>query len=136
MNYWDLNNKTIKNEYLLSLIDELLNWFGQVKLFTQLDLTNAYHWRRIYEGDKWKMTFRTQYDYFKYQVMSFSLFNTSATFQGYLNKILAKKFNILVIIYLDDILIYTKNLEQTHIQAVHWVLDQFRKHSLFPNLKK
>ena len=70
---------------------------------------NAYHRMRICEGDKWKTAFRTRYGHFKYQAILFSLSNTPATFQGYVNKILAEKLDIFVIIYLDDILIYTKD---------------------------
>ena len=68
--------------------------------------------------------------------MPFGLSNTPATFQEYVNKILAKKLDIFVIVYLDDILIYIKDLGQLHIEAVHWVLDQLWKYSLFANLKK
>ena len=82
------------------------------------------------------MAFRIQYGYFEYQVMLFGLFNTSATFQGYVNKILAEKLDIIVVIYLDNIMIYTKNPRHPHIEAVRWVLDQLRKHSFFVNLKK
>ena len=80
LDYWDLNNRTIKNQYLLPLIGELLDWFDRAKQFTQLDLTNAYHRMRIREGDEWKTAFRTRYRYFKYQVMPFGLSNTPATF--------------------------------------------------------
>ena len=68
--------------------------------------------------------------------MYFGLFNTPATFQGYINKILAEKWDIFVIVYLKDILIYTKDLGQPHVEAVHWVLDQLRKYLRFANLKK
>ena len=68
--------------------------------------------------------------------MPFGLSNAQATFQGYVNKILAKKLDIFVIVYLDDILIYTKDPGQPHVEAVRWVLDKLRKHSLFANLKK
>ncbi len=68
--------------------------------------------------------------------MLFGLTNASATFQGYINKILAEKLDVFVIVYLDDILIYTKNEGEKHIQAVWWVLDQLRKYSLYANLKK
>ena len=64
---------------------------------------------RICEDDKWKTAFRTQYDHFKYQVMPFGRFNALATFQRYVNKILAERLDIFVIVYLDDILIYTKD---------------------------
>ena len=91
---------------------------------------------RIDEGDKWKIAFRIRYGHFKYQIMPFGLSNAPATFQRYVNKILAEKLDIFVIVYLDDILIYTKDQSQPHFEAVRWVLDQLRKYSLFANLKK
>ena len=68
--------------------------------------------------------------------MPFGLSNAPASFQGYINKILAAKLNIFIIIYLDDILIYNKNLGQGHVDAVWWVLELLRKNGLFANLKK
>ena len=91
---------------------------------------------RIHESDKWKTVFRTQYGHFKYQVMLFGLFNIPATFQEYVNKILAKKLDVFVIVYLDNILIYIKDLGQPYIEVVRWVLGQLWKYSLFANLKK
>ena len=119
VDYWGLNNITIKNRYLLFLIGESLDRFGQARRFTQLDLTNAYHQMRIREGDEWKTAFRTRYGHFEYQVMPFGLSNAPATFQRYFKKILAKKLDIFVIVYLDDILIYTKDPGQPHVEAVH-----------------
>ena len=66
---------------------------------------------RICEDDKWKTAFRTRYGHFEYQVMPFGQFNAPAIFQGYVNKILAEKLDIFVIVYLDDLLIYIKNLD-------------------------
>ena len=63
----------------------------------------------IREGNEWKTAFRTWYSNFEYQVMSFELSNASANIQGYINKILAEKLDIFVIVYLDDIFIYTKD---------------------------
>ena len=68
--------------------------------------------------------------------MPFGLFNTPASFQRYINKILTEKLDIFVILYLDNILIYTKDLGQLQIDTVRWVLEQFRKYGLFANLKK
>ncbi len=68
--------------------------------------------------------------------MPFRLTNAPATFQGYINKILAGKLDVFVIVYLDDILIHTENEGEEHVQAVRWVLDQLRKHLLYANLKK
>ena len=73
---------------------------------------------RIREGDKWKITFKTRYGHFKYQVTSFSLMNASASFQGYINKILLEKFDIFVIVYLDDILIFTNDNGDGHVAAI------------------
>ena len=69
-------------------------------------------------------------------MIPFRLSNTPASFQDYINKILAEKLDIFVIVYLDDILIYTENQGQGHIEVVRWVLDLLRKNGLFANLKK
>ena len=68
--------------------------------------------------------------------MLFKLSNVPASFQGYINKILAEKLDIFVIVNLDEILIYTKDLSQAHVDAVQWVLEELRRNSLFANLKK
>ena len=80
--------------------------------------------------------FRTQYGHFKYQVISFGLTNVPASFQEYINKIFAKKLNILIIIYLNNIFIYTDDDGDSHIVAVRLVLDQLRQLLLYANLKK
>ncbi len=123
VDYRGLNNLTIKNRYPLPLVGESLDRLGQAWRFTQFGLNNAYHWMRIREGDEWKMAFRTRYGHSKYQVMLFGLTNASATFQSYITKILAEKLNVFVIVYLDDILIYTENEGKEHVKAVWWVLD-------------
>ena len=66
VDYWDLNNLTIKNRYSLPLIGESLDWLRRGKQFTQLNLTSAYHRKRIKEGDEWKTTFQTWYGHFEY----------------------------------------------------------------------
>ena len=91
---------------------------------------------RIKEGDKWKTAFQTRYGHFEYQVMPFGLTNAPGSFQGYVNKILAEKLDIFIIVYLDDILIYTKDPGKAHVEAVRWVLDVLRKYGLYANLKK
>ena len=118
VDYRGLNNLTIKNRYPLPLIGESLDRLGRAKRFTQLDLTSAYHRMRIREGDEWKTAFRTRYGHFEYQVMPFGLMNAPASFQGYINKILAEKLDIFVIVYLDDILIYTKDDRDGHVTAI------------------
>ena len=82
------------------------------------------------------MAFRTWYGHFKYQVMLFGLSNALASFQGYINKILAKKLNIFVIVYFDNIFIYTKDLGQAHVNPVQWILEELRRNGIIANLKK
>ena len=91
---------------------------------------------KIYKGDKWKIAFRTRYGQFKYQMISFGLTNAPASFQWYINKIFAEKFDIFIIVYLDDILIYTSNDRDSHVVVICWVLEQSKKFLLFVNLKK
>ena len=69
-------------------------------------------------------------------MIPFSLSNAPASFQGYINKILAKKLDIFDILYLDDIFIYIKDFEQANVDTIYWVLDILQKHSLFIKLKK
>ncbi len=118
VDYRGLNNLTIKNRYPLPLVGESLDQLSQARHFTQLDLINAYHQMRIKEGNEWKTAFRTRYGHFEYQVMLFRLTNAPATFQGYINKILVEKLYVFMIVYLDDILIYTESKGEEHIQAV------------------
>ena len=82
------------------------------------------------------MVFWTRFSYFKYQVLLFRLFNAVISFQGYINKILVKKFNIFIIIHLNNIFIYIEDLGQAHIDAVYLDLKKLQKHDLFANLKK
>ena len=118
INYRGLNNLTLKNRYPLPLIGESLDRLGRAKRFTQLDLTSTYYQMRIHKQDEWKTAFRTRYGYFEYQVMLFGLTNAPASFQGYINKILTEKLDIFVIVYLDDIVIYTEDDGDGHIAAV------------------
>ena len=136
VDYLGLNNLTIKNRYPLPLIGESLDRLGKGKRFTQLDLTSAYHRMRIKEGNKWKTAFRTEYGHYEYQVMPFGPSNAPASFQDYIIKILAEKLNIFIIVYLDNILIYTEDPGQAHGDGVQWVLDILKKHGLYANLKK
>ncbi len=91
---------------------------------------------RIQEGDEWKTAFHTRYCHFKYQIIPFGFSNTPANFQGYINKILTKKLDSFIVVYLDNILIYTKDLGQPHVDVVQWVLEQLQKHCFYVNLKK
>ena len=78
-------------------------------MFSKLDLRNAYYRLHIKEGDEWKTAFKTRYGLFKYMVMPFSLANAPTTFQAYIYKALGYLVNSICIVYLDDILIYSKD---------------------------
>ena len=91
---------------------------------------------RIQEDDEWKTVFHTKYDYFNYQIMPFGLSNALTSFQSYINRILAKKLNIFVIVYLDNIFIYVKYSGQPYINEVLYILDKLQRHKYFANWKK
>lgn len=82
------------------------------------------------------MFLKTQYGHFKYQMIFFGLFKALASFQRYINKISAKKLNVFLIIYPKNIVIYTNDFKQAHINRIQWVVDFPRKNSLFANLKQ
>ena len=92
VDYWGLNNITIKNQYLLLLIDKSLDWLGWAKRFTQLDLTNAYHWMRIHKGDEWKTAFRIQYSHIEYQVMLLAFLMLRVPFKDMLTRFWLKSW--------------------------------------------
>ena len=112
VNYRGLNLFTIKNRYLLFLIKESIDRFSKIKIYTRLNITIAYHRLRIRKDDEWKTTFRTRYDHFEYQVLFFDFTNAFASFQVYINKVLTEKLNVCVIVYLNDIIVYSKTFEQ------------------------
>ena len=130
MNYRDLNLLTIKNRYSLPFIKKSINRFSKVKIYTRLNITIAYHRLKIRKNDEWKTTFRTRYDHFEYQILFFDFTNALASFQVYINKILTKKLNVCVIVYLNDIIVYLKTLEQ-HNKNVCWMLKQLKLFSLY-----
>ena len=81
-------------------------------MYTKIDLKHAYHLVRIREGDKWKTVFCTRYGSFKWCVMPFGLTNAPAAFQRFMNDIFSDMLDVCILIYLDDILIYSDNMEQ------------------------
>ena len=101
----------------------------------KIDLQDAYHRIAIAKEDRWKTTFRTRYGHFKYFVMPFGLTNSPATFQAYINKALSGLVDAICVVYLDNILIYSENLED-HRRHVYEVFERLRHFSLFANLKK
>jgi hypothetical protein len=130
-----LNRVTIKDRTPLPLISETLDRLRRSKRFTKIDLTNAYHRIRIREGDEWKTAFRTRYGHFEYLVLPFGLSNAPATFQAYINQALVGLVDVICVVYLDDILIFSERIED-HTKAVHEVFERLRKYGLYANLSK
>jgi hypothetical protein len=104
-------------------------------VFSKLDLRNAYHRIRIREGDEWKTAFRTRYGHFEYLVMPFGLTNAPATFQAYINRALRGLVDVFCIVYLDDILIFSRS-EKEHYEHLEAVIERLHRAELYANPKK
>jgi len=112
---------TVKNRYPLPLMSSMFKPLTHATIFTKLDLRSAYHLVRIREGDEWKTAFNTHLGHFEYLVMPFGLTNAPAVFQALVNDLLRDMLNVFVVVYLDDILIFSRS-EQEHRQHVRLVL--------------
>lgn len=104
-------------------------------VFTTLDLRNAYHLVHIRKGDEWKTAINTPSGHYEYLVMPFGLTNAPAVFQGLVNVVLWDMLNHFVFVYIDDILMFSKSLED-HVQHVRAVLLRLMEHSLFVKAEK
>jgi hypothetical protein len=120
VDYRGLNRLTHKDRYPLPLITDLLDAPAKARIYTKLDLRHAYHLLRISEGDKPKTAFRTRYRFFEWRVMPFGLTNAPAAFQQFVNSIFANLLDVCVVVYLDDILIYSDTPEKhtKHVREV------------------
>jgi hypothetical protein len=135
IDYRQLNEITIKDRTPLPLITEIRDRLTGANWFTALDLKGAYNLIRIREGDEWKTAFRTRYGLFECLVMPFGLTNAPATFQRMINHVLRAYIDDFVIVYLDDILIFSKTLEE-HEEHVHKVLQTLQDANLLVELEK
>ena len=135
IDYRSLNDITIKNRYPLPLISSAFGRVQKATIFTKLDLRNAYHLVRICEGDEWKTAFNTPSGHYEYLVMPFGLTNAPAVFQALVNDVLRDMLNRFVFVYLDDILIFSSNL-QDHVGHVKMVLQRLLENRLFVKAEK
>jgi len=135
VDYRQLNEITRWDSYPLPLIGELQDRLGQAKWFISLDLKEAYYWVRMKEGEEWKTAFRTRYGHYEYTVMSFGLKNAPATFQRLINDTLREYLDDFAITYLDDILIYSDDLD-AHRGHVRKVLEKLREKVMYVKKSK
>lgn len=135
VDYRMLNKITIKNRYPLPRIDEMLDRLHGARFFTKVDLASGYHQIRIKEEDIPKTAFRTRYGHYEFTVMPFGLCNAPATFQRLMNDVFREQLDRFVIVYLDDILIYSRTWEE-HKNHVRQVLEILRQHKLYAKRSK
>ena len=135
IDYRGLNRITVKNRYPLPLMSSSFDYLRGAKVFSKLDLRNAYNLMRIKEGDEWKTAFNTPNGHYEYLVMPFGLTNAPAVFQALVNDVLRDMLNRFVFVYLDDILIFSKS-EEEHIQHVRQVLHRLLENQLYVKAEK
>ena len=107
-----LNKMTIKNRYLLPCIDDLFDQLRGATMFLKIDLRSGCHQVRIKDEDIFKTTFRTRYGHYKFVVMSFGLINAPTVFMCLMNNVMHKYLYKFVVVFIDDILIYSKTEEE------------------------
>ena len=135
IDYRQLNSITIKNKYPLPLLSSTFEPLTHATVFTKLDLRNAYHLVRVREGDEWKTGFNTHLGHFEYLVMPFGLTNAPAVFQALVNDVLRDFWNIFVVVYLDDILVFSKTATE-HSHHVRQVFQRLLENRLFVKAEK
>ena len=135
VDYRALNKITVKNNYPLSRADDLMDRLSGAKYFTRIDLKSGYYQIRVAEKDVEKMACRTRYGSYEFVVMPFGLCNAPATFTTMINSIFHNETHDFVIIYIDDILVFSKTLED-HAKHLEKVLGKLREHKLYANAEK
>ncbi|GBG66158.1 hypothetical protein CBR_g57040 [Chara braunii] len=135
IDYRGLNAITVKNAEPLPRIDDLLDRVQRCKYYSKIDLKSGYHQIAIRPEDQHKIAFQTRYGLYEFVVMPFGLCNARGTFQHAMNRIFHDHLDKFVIVYLDDILIFSKSVEE-HAQHVETVLSLLRQHKYKVNLEK
>ncbi|GJU33705.1 putative reverse transcriptase domain-containing protein [Tanacetum coccineum] len=135
IDYWELNKLTVKYHYPLPNIDDLFDQLQGSSVYSKIDMRSGYHQLRVREQDIPKTAFRTRYGHYKFQVMPFGLTNALAVFMDLMNRVCKPYLDKFVIIFIDDILIYSKNKEE-HEEHLKAILELLKKEELYAKFSK
>ena len=135
VDYHALSSITIKDNYPLPRTDELFNQLQGAKIFTKLNLRSGYYQTRVKKEDILKTAFLTRYGLYEFTVLPFGLTSVLATFMRLMNDVFRDLLDVCIIIYLDDILIYSRN-EEEHKEHVKLVLEKLQEYKLYAKKQK
>ncbi|GKE62184.1 putative reverse transcriptase domain-containing protein [Tanacetum coccineum] len=135
IDYRELDKLTVKNRYPLPMIDELFDQLQGSSVYSKIDLISGYHQLRVRDEDIPKNAFRTRYGHYEFQVMPFGLTNTPAVFMDLINRVCKPYLDKFIILFIDDILIYSHNKEE-HANHLRRILELLKKEELYANLSK
>ncbi|GJU99102.1 putative reverse transcriptase domain-containing protein [Tanacetum coccineum] len=135
IDYRELNKLTVKNHYPLPRIADLFDQFQGSNIYSKIDLRSRYHQLRVREQDISKTAFRTRYGHYEFQVMPFGLTNAPAVFMDLMNRVCKPYLDKFVIVFIDDILIYSKD-EKEHEEHLKVILELLKKEQLYAKFSK
>ncbi|GJS18071.1 putative reverse transcriptase domain-containing protein, partial [Tanacetum coccineum] len=135
IDYRELNKLTIKNRYPLPRIDDLFDQLQGSSVYSKIDLRSGYHQLRVRDEDIPKTAFRTRYGHYEFQVMPFGLTNAPAVFMDLMNRVCKPYLDKFIIVFIDDILIYSRN-EEEHANHLRIILELLRKEKLYAKFSK
>ncbi|GJY22798.1 putative reverse transcriptase domain-containing protein [Tanacetum coccineum] len=135
IDYRELNKLTVKNRYPLPRIDDLFDQLQGSSVYSKIDLRSGYHQLRVREEDIPKTAFRTRYGHYEFQVMPFGLTNAPAVFMDLMNRVCKPYLDKFVIVFIDDILIYSKS-KQEHEEHLKIILELLKKEELYAKFSK
>ncbi|GJX48639.1 putative reverse transcriptase domain-containing protein [Tanacetum coccineum] len=130
IDYRELNKLTVKNRYPLPRIDDLFDQLQGSNIYSKIDLRSGYHQLRVREEDILKTAFRTRYGHYEFQVMPFGLTNAPTVFMDLMNRVCKPYLDKFVIVFIDDILIYSRNKKE-HEEHLKAILELLKKEELF-----
>ncbi|GJT83555.1 putative reverse transcriptase domain-containing protein [Tanacetum coccineum] len=135
IDYRELNKLTVKNHYPLSRIDDLFDQLQGLSVYSKIDLRSGYHQLRVKDEDIPKTAFRIRYGYYEFQVITFGLTNAPAVFMDLMNHVCKPYLDKFVIVFIDDILIYSRNKEE-HANHLRIIIELLKKEKLYAKFSK